>query len=50
MFRPIGDWLAARKQRKAARYADQIQHMDRAELQRLREQQSPTRSSRGSRR
>ncbi|HEX6700635.1 MAG TPA: hypothetical protein VF101_07890 [Gaiellaceae bacterium] len=36
-------WRAARKERKLAKYADDLGHMDRNELQRLRDQQSPLR-------
>jgi hypothetical protein len=36
-------WRAARKERKLAKYTDELGHMDRSELQRLREQQSPLR-------
>ena len=36
-------WLAARKERKLAKYADEYGHLDPSELQRLREQQSPIR-------
>ncbi len=43
MLERFRTWLAARKQRRAARYAGEYGHMDPVELQRLREQQSPLR-------
>jgi hypothetical protein len=42
----IRSWLARRKERKAAKYAEEAGWMDRGKLQRLREQQSPLRGGR----
>jgi len=50
MLRAIRDWWQRRKEKKAARYADEYGWMDPQELERLRRQQSPLRGRpRGSR-
>jgi hypothetical protein len=43
MIRSLRGWLAARKQRKMAKYADEHGWIDPAKLKQLREQQSPLR-------
>jgi hypothetical protein len=44
MVRVFLRWRAERKQRKLAKYAEELGHIDRDTLQHLREQQSPLRS------
>jgi hypothetical protein len=43
MLKRFRNWLAGRKQRKAAKYSEQYGFMDADQLERLREQQSPLR-------
>jgi hypothetical protein len=49
VFTRVRRWLADRKQRRIAKYADAHGFMDRKELERLRRQQSPMRGGRGRR-
>jgi len=40
----LKEWRQKRAEKRAAEYAEQVAHMDRAELEQLRQQQSPIRS------
>jgi hypothetical protein len=50
VLRALRKWLADRRERKLGKYAEEYGFMDRAELDRLRQQQSPLRGRRGYRR